>query len=353
MNLFPSLFQAVAGLGLSILAALASVSTPTASFTASTPNPAANVVVLFTDTSSGGPTSWSWDFGDGGTSTDRNASHVYALPGSFTVRLTATNSSGPSSATMNVTVTAETVLRLNSAHSFDLTLTARDPRTGNSGSGKVIGQNDVYGYFSIPDLSGNAGNPEIIVKMVDATGIGQSYWVFYGCMTDLEYTLSVKENATSIVKTYTKDVAKPCGQFDTSGFLPTATPAQTPIATPTPVATQPPAPTPTPAGPQIVALTARQFRWDFNGGGTSFTAHVGTTYELQIRDVDPPGTNSHGFSGISSLGISGQSLSPGAAAKIVRFTPNGNQVGTHLFACSVSSCGTGHNGMLASIVVAP
>jgi PKD repeat protein len=220
MNLFPSLFQAVAGLGLSILAALASVSTPAASFTASTPNPAANSVVLFTDTSSGSPTSWSWDFGDGGTSTDRNASHVYALPGSFTVRLTATNSSGPASATMNVTVTDETVLRLNAAHSFDLTLTARDPRTGNSGSGKVIGQNDVYGYFSIPTVSGNAGNPEVIVKMVDATGIGSNYWVFYGCMTDLEYTLSVSENATGVVKTYRKNVGAPCGQFDTSGFLP-------------------------------------------------------------------------------------------------------------------------------------
>jgi PKD repeat protein len=353
MSPFPSILRAVAALGLSIIAAMASVSAPSASFTASTPNPAAHSLVLFTDTSSGSPTRWSWDFGDGGTSTEQNSSHVYTSPGSFTVHLTATNASGPSSATMNVTVTAETVLRLNAAHTFDLTLTARDPRTGNSGLGKVIGQNDVYGYFSIPDLSGNAGNPEIIVKMVDATGIGQSYWVFYGCMTDLEYTLSVKENATSVVKTYAKDVAKPCGQFDTSGFLPTATPAQTPIATPTPVPTPPAGPGPTPPGPQIVALTASQFQWDFNGGGSSFTAHVGTTYELQIRDIDPPGTNAHGFSGISGLGISGASLSPGGAARIVRFTPTSNQVGPHLFACSVSSCGIGHNGMLATIMVAP
>ena len=69
------------------------------------------------------------------------------------------------------------------------------------GAGTVIGQNDVYGYFSIPDVSGNAGNPEVIVKMVDATAIGQNYWVFYGCMTDLEYTLDVKEIATGVVKT--------------------------------------------------------------------------------------------------------------------------------------------------------
>jgi PKD repeat protein len=347
MNHLPSLLKAVAALGLSILGALVSLSSPTASFTASTPNPAANSIVQFTDTSSGSPTSWSWDFGDGGTSTQQNAAHVYASPGSFTVRVTATNAAGPATTTMTVTVTAETVLRLNAAHTFDLTLTARDPRTGNSGSGQVIGQNDVYGYFSIPDLSGNAGNPEVIVKMVDATAIGQSYWVFYGCMTDLEYTLSVQENATGIVKTYTKDVAKQCGQFDTSGFLPTATPTPTPIATETPVAT------PTPTGPTVVALTAQQFQWDFNTGGSTLTVHVGTTYEFQIRDIDRPGRNSHGFSGIPELGLSGVSLTPDGAAQIVRFTPTADQVGFHAFACSESTCGDGHDGMLGILEVAP
>ncbi len=214
-------FQAFAAVGLSVLAAVQAVSAPAASFTASTPNPAAQSVVQFTDTSTGGPTTWAWDFGDGGTSAQRNPTHVYAAPGSFTVRLTAGNGTGTTSQTLAVTVTPETVLRLNAAHTFDLTLTARDPRTGTTGPGKVIGQNDVYGYFSIPSVSGNAGNPEVIVKMVDATGIGQNYWVFYGCMTDLEYTLTVSENATGSVKTYRKDLGAPCGQFDTSGFLPT------------------------------------------------------------------------------------------------------------------------------------
>ena len=218
--LLSAAFSTFAAVGFSLLPAVRAVSAPGASFTASTPNPAANSVVQFTDTSTGGPTTWAWDFGDGGTSAQRNPTHAYAAPGSFTVRLTAGNASGTGSSTLAVTVTPETVLRLNAAHTFDLTLTARDPRTGNTGPGKVIGQNDVYGYFSIPSVSGNAGNPEVIVKMVDATGIGSNYWVFYGCMTDLEYTLSVSENATGVVKTYRKNVGAPCGQFDTSGFLP-------------------------------------------------------------------------------------------------------------------------------------
>lgn len=38
--------------------------------------------------------SWAWDFGDGGTSTDKNPTHVYAAVGKYTVKLTATNEIG-------------------------------------------------------------------------------------------------------------------------------------------------------------------------------------------------------------------------------------------------------------------
>jgi PKD repeat protein len=338
-----TLFKAFAAVGLTVLAAIAALDAPAASFTVSTPNPAASSVVVFTDTTSGGPASWAWDFGDGGVSTQQNPTHVYANPGSFTVRLTASNASGPSSATLAITVTPSTVLRLNAAHSFDLTLSARDPRTGNTGTGTVIGQNDVYGYFSIPAVSGNAGNPEVIVKMVDATAIGQNYWVFYGCMTDLEYTLNVKENATGAVKTYSKDVGKPCGQFDTSGFLPTATPTVGPQ----------PTPTPTPSGPVIVTLNSKQFDWSFNGGGATFQATVGTTYQLRISDSDPSRFEPHGFSGIPALGLSGADLTPSGSPPTVfvtrTFTPT--QAGTFAFNCSNSACGIGHDGMIGRIVV--
>jgi len=50
--------------------------------------------VAFTDGSAGGPTAWSWSFGDGGTSTARNPSHTYLAKGKYTVALTATNAGG-------------------------------------------------------------------------------------------------------------------------------------------------------------------------------------------------------------------------------------------------------------------
>lgn len=55
-------------------------------------NPAA-LTVYFTD-GSDGATSYAWNFGDGGTSTDQNPSHTYATAGFYTVTLTVTNLCG-------------------------------------------------------------------------------------------------------------------------------------------------------------------------------------------------------------------------------------------------------------------
>ena len=52
--------------------------------------------VQFTDTSTGVPTAWSWDLGDGGKSTLKNPSHTYTTAGRYTVTLTVTNSGGSS-----------------------------------------------------------------------------------------------------------------------------------------------------------------------------------------------------------------------------------------------------------------
>jgi PKD repeat protein len=70
-----------------------------AEFSASVTSGAAPLEVSFTDLSAGDPTSWSWDFGDGDTSTDRNPSHTYNDPGFYTVTLTATSASDSASVT--------------------------------------------------------------------------------------------------------------------------------------------------------------------------------------------------------------------------------------------------------------
>lgn len=67
---------------------------PVANFTADVTSGAPPLTVQFTDTSTNTPTSWAWDFGDGGTSTDQNPEYVYADPGVYDVALTATNGDG-------------------------------------------------------------------------------------------------------------------------------------------------------------------------------------------------------------------------------------------------------------------
>lgn len=54
--------------------------------------------VAFTDKSVGGPTSWAWDFGDGGSSAAQNPSHTYSANGVYTVTLTISNGTATASA---------------------------------------------------------------------------------------------------------------------------------------------------------------------------------------------------------------------------------------------------------------
>jgi hypothetical protein len=77
-----------------------------AAFTLSPASPTASQPVQFSDGSTGSPTSWSWAFGDGGTSSLQNPAYTYAASGSFMVTLTARNAGGSSTATRSVVVSS-------------------------------------------------------------------------------------------------------------------------------------------------------------------------------------------------------------------------------------------------------
>ncbi len=75
---------------------------PAASFTwVQTPG---TLDVVFSDTSTNTPTSWAWDFGDGGTSAGQNPTHSYGSFGSYQVTLKATNANGTGTTTEAVVV---------------------------------------------------------------------------------------------------------------------------------------------------------------------------------------------------------------------------------------------------------
>lgn len=80
---------------------------PVASFTTDKISGVMPLVVQFTDTSTGNPTVWMWDFGDGSSSSEQNPQHTYTTAGTYLVKLTVTNQSGTtSSPTTSIGVTA-------------------------------------------------------------------------------------------------------------------------------------------------------------------------------------------------------------------------------------------------------
>jgi PKD repeat protein len=106
---------------------------PTADFTISgSVNGRAPQAITFTDASAGGATSWSWDFGDGQSSTDQSPTHTFTTGTAADVSLTATNDAGS-----NTKTTAGAVDLLD-PYWYPTSLTL------NESSGKVTMKNFVF-----------------------------------------------------------------------------------------------------------------------------------------------------------------------------------------------------------------
>ncbi len=106
---------------------LVAVSTPpVANFSEVTSE--SNLMATFTNTSTDA-TSYSWDFGDGSTSTDANpAAHTYAYKGQYLVSLTATSTEGSNTITKEIFVGAVTTPISNFDFDFSLPTPLRNER---------------------------------------------------------------------------------------------------------------------------------------------------------------------------------------------------------------------------------
>lgn len=101
---------------------------------------------------------------------------------------------------------------------FRIELLATDPRTGAEGHGYAIAQNDVFGYFSIPTLTGNPANPEVFVKVLDGTAVNGRFWVFFGSLTDFGLQVFVTDTQTRMQRLYIRAGRSACGGYDTVSF---------------------------------------------------------------------------------------------------------------------------------------
>ena len=70
-------------------------------------------------------------------------------------------------------------------------------------------------------LSGDTGyfwfftdtNVETVVKVLDGRPVNDKFWLFYGALSNVEYTLTVTDTETGRVKTY----KNPSGRFGSVG----------------------------------------------------------------------------------------------------------------------------------------
>ena len=107
---------------------------PTASFTFTPTAPIGSQAVVFTDTSTGNPTAWSWNFGDGATSSLQNPSHIYQTANTYTVSLTVSNTTGAHAFSRTLTVTPNVAPDFTFSPSAPLagqTVVFTDTTTGN------------------------------------------------------------------------------------------------------------------------------------------------------------------------------------------------------------------------------
>ncbi|MCB0428657.1 MAG: PKD domain-containing protein [Flavobacteriales bacterium] len=112
---------------------------PATDFVADITDGCGSLTVKFTDMSANNPTQWSWDFGDGGSSTQQNPTHTYSSAGNYTVKLTATNSYG------NDTKTKTAYITVGNGNPY--ASVKGGPVDGTFGGGGYFSTNDLRGLF--------------------------------------------------------------------------------------------------------------------------------------------------------------------------------------------------------------
>jgi PKD repeat protein len=159
--------------------------------------PKAGDVVTFSDLSSGSPTSWSWNFGDGASSTSKNPTHQYSNGGTYTVTLTARNSASTNSATRAIVVTAGAPATPSVVSDFAFSpatprvgeaVSFNDASTGsptawswNFGDGSTSTAKNAShafsaaGSYSVSLAVSNAGSSNVKIRTVVVTALPRSF----------------------------------------------------------------------------------------------------------------------------------------------------------------------------------
>ena len=106
------------------------------------------------------------------------------------------------------------VLCLGENQRFRVKVSWKIPATGATGVGRshpLTADTGALWFF-------NPNNLELILKVLDGRAVNGHFWVFFGGLSDVEYTLTVTDTATGKEKTYHNPPGRLASQADTSAF---------------------------------------------------------------------------------------------------------------------------------------
>ena len=175
-----------AGSNISTRTGYITVIAPVANFSASPTSGTAPLTVQFNDTSSGLPTSWNWNFGDGATSTLQNLSHVYSNSGYYTASLTILDSFGSTNTTSKeITVIAASdnnTFGINGTETNAGIITINTTQTASNGTVVTLSNNDTV--ITLTGLDANRWESFVIIT----DGVSQSPNIMSGNITGIVAT---------------------------------------------------------------------------------------------------------------------------------------------------------------------
>ncbi len=161
---------------------------------------------------------------------------------------------------------------------FKVDVTWRTINAGTAGLGIAVpltADTGAFWFFS-------SGNIELVLKVVDGRAVNGSFWVFYGAMSDVSYTINVTDTLTGVRKTYENPQGQLASIADTAAFTAPGSPAisaavrtvgQSPIAGAGEAAAPLSTTAPCAADATTLCLNANRFRVQVNW----VAANVGTS----------------------------------------------------------------------------
>jgi gliding motility-associated-like protein len=220
---------------------------PRAAFSADTTKGCEPLVVFFTDRSTGNPTSWQWDLGNGNTSSQQNPATTYLTPGTYTVRLLVSNGAGSNAITKTgyITVYSKPVVDFDASQTggcFPLPVRFTDKT--NAGNSTIASWLWDFGDGEIDSVK----NPSHIYGAIGNYNVSLQVKNIYGCTNTLTKPSFIQINS-GVMAAFSATAPDNCRPPASVSFI-----------------------------NQSTGIGALSYQWDFGDGQVSTAANPSHTY---------------------------------------------------------------------------